>query len=91
MRSILEELWYGNVCPNIGNKEVTQETKDLMEYVQRHRTNLMKSFTDEQKETLEKLDDCYAELSDRNEREIFTRAFCLGAKIVFEIMNTNLT
>ena len=38
-------------------------------------------------EILEKFDDCYNELTDINEREIFTYAFTLGAKIVFEILS----
>ena len=35
---------------------------------------------------LEKFDDCYAELTDINEREIFMYAFRLGARMVMEIM-----
>ena len=90
MRSVLEDLWYGNVCPNSGCGEVSKETKELMEYVERHRKNLLESFTEKQKEIFEKLDDCYAELSDMNERKFFVQAFCLGAKIVFEIMTAEI-
>lgn len=32
MRSILEELWYGNVCPSSGCREGTKEVKELMGY-----------------------------------------------------------
>ena len=39
-----------------------------------------------EKEIFEKFDDCYAELTDINEREIFVYAFRLGAKIAIEIM-----
>ena len=39
----------------------------------------------EQKETLEKFDDCYAELTDINEREIFVYAFRLGMRIAIEV------
>lgn len=91
MRSVLEELWYGNICPNSGGGEVSKETKELMGYVQRHRTTLLESFTEKQKEVFERLDDCYAELSDMNERKFFVQAFCLGAKMVFEIMNAELS
>ena len=39
---------------------------------------------------LEKFDDCYAELTDINEREIFVYAFRLGARIAIDIMGLRL-
>ena len=87
MKSILEELWYGNVCPNIGCREATQESKALMKCIADHHDNLQATLTEKQKEMLEKFDDCYAELTDINEREIFVYAFRLGARIAIEVMN----
>ena len=87
MRSILEELWYGNVCPNTGCREATKEAKELMGYIADHHDNLQATLTDKQKEILEKFDDCYSELTDINEREIFVYAFRLGARIAIEVMN----
>ena len=58
-----------------------------MEYIADHHDNLLSTLNDQQKEILEKFDDCYNELTDINEREIFTYAFTLGAKIVFEILS----
>ncbi len=86
MRSILEELWYGNVCPSEGCRGVTKETKELMKYIAEHHKNLHATLTEKQKETLEKVDDCYAELTDINERDIFVYAFRLGAKMMLEVM-----
>ena len=86
MRSILEELFYGNICPNTDCKSQYKETKQLMGYIADHHDNLLSTLKDQQKEILEKFDDCYNELTDINEREIFTYAFTLGAKIVFEIL-----
>ena len=87
MKSILEELWYGNVCPSNDCREATKETKELMGYIADHHDSLRAMLTDKQKELLEKFDDCYAELTDINEREIFAYAFRLGAKIAIEVMN----
>ena len=86
MRNILEELWYGNICPNIGCRESTSLAKQLMGYIADHHDNLQATLTEEQKEVLEKFDDCYAELTDINEREIFAYAFRLGARIMLEVM-----
>ena len=87
MNSMLKELWYGNICPNGDCQKATPEAKELMKYIADHHDNLQASLTDKQKDVLEKFDDCYAELTSINEREIFTYAFCLGARIMMEIMN----
>ena len=57
-----------------------------MGYVATHHDTLRATLTDAQKEILEKLDDCSVELTEINEREIFTYAFRLGAKMMMEIM-----
>ena len=86
MKSILEELFYGNVCPNTDCRSTGKETKELMGYVADHHDTLLKELTDKQKEILEKFDDCYNELTDINEREIFVYAFRLGARIAIEAL-----
>ena len=90
MRSILEELWYGNVCPNTVCRAATKEAKELMGYIADHHDNLQATLADKQKEILEKFDDCYSELTDINEREIFVYAFRLGARIAIEVMNFSI-
>lgn len=87
MRSILEELWYGNICSNTGCREIRKEAKELMGYIADYHDNLQATLTDKQKEILEKFDDCYAELTDINEREIFMYAFRLGARITIKVVN----
>ena len=89
MKSILEELFYGNICPNTDCRSKDKETKELMGYVADHHDTLLKELTDNQKETLEKFDDCYNELTDINEREIFVYAFRLGARIAIEVLFPN--
>ena len=85
MQSVLEELWYGNICPNEGCRKTTPEVKELMGYIADHHDALLEKLTDKQKETLEKFDDCYAELTEINEREIFVYAFRLGMRIAIEV------
>lgn len=90
MRKIIEELWYGNIDPSVKCRELSKETKELMGYVARHHDDLNASLTDDQKAILEKFDDCYAELTDINERKIFVYAFRLGAKLAIEVMTDKL-
>ncbi len=85
MRSILEELFYGNICPNTDCRSQDNETKQLMEYIADHHDNLLSTLNNQQKELLEKFDDCYNELTDINERELFTYAFKLGARIMLAV------
>ncbi len=87
MKSMIKELWYGNVCPDMECREATTEAKELMGYVADHHDNLYSTLTEKQKEILERFDDCYAELTSINEREIFSYAFRLGARIAIEVMS----
>ena len=87
MRSILEELFYGNICPSTDCRRCDKETKQLMGYIADHHDNLFSTLNDQQKELLEKFDDCYNELTDINEREIFSYAFKLGARIMLEMLS----
>ena len=86
MRSILEELFYGNICPNTDCRSQDKETKQLMGYIADHHDNLLATLNDQQKEILEKFDDCYNELIDINEREIFSYAFKLGARLMLAVI-----
>ena len=85
MRPILEELFYGNICPNTDCRSTDKETKQLMGYIADHHDNLLSTLNEQQKEILEKFDDCYNELIDINERELFTYAFKLGARIMLAV------
>ena len=86
MRSILKELFYGNVCPNTDCRSTDKEVKELMGYIADHHSALNETLTDKQKEIFEKFNDCYDELTDINEREIFVYAFRLGARIAIEVL-----
>ena len=86
MKSILEELFYGNICPNTDCRSKGKETKELMGYIADHHSALNETLTDKQKEIFEKFNDCYDELTDINEREIFVYAFRLGMKIAIDVL-----
>ena len=45
MRSILQELWHGNICPQTDSRNNSLEMKQLMEYMARHHDD--KKFADE--------------------------------------------
>ena len=53
MRSIINELWHGNIIPQEDSRNNTKEMKELLGYMSRHHENVDKSFTYEQKEIFE--------------------------------------
>ena len=89
MRSILDELFYGNVCPSEDNWSCIEEVKELSGYISDRHDNLRASLTDEQREVLDNLNDCQTELEDIAERELFAYAFKLGMRIAFEVFCTD--
>ena len=84
--SVTKELWRGNICPQTDSRNNSPEMKELMEYMARHHDDLLKTLNDEQKAIFEKFDDCWSEYSSYAEEAIFTYAFKLGAKIMYEML-----
>ena len=87
MRSILQELWHGNICPQTDSRSNSIEMKELMEYMARHHDDLLKTMTDEQKEIFEKFDDCWSEYISLAEKAIFVYAFKLGGRLMLETLS----
>ena len=84
--SVINELWHGNICPQIDSRNNSPEMKELMEYMARHHDDLLKTMTDEQKEIFEKFDDCWSEYMSLAEAAIFEYAFKLGMQIAIETL-----
>ena len=85
MRSVINELWHGNIVPQEDSRNNSPEMKELIEYMARHHDDLLKTMTDEQKEIFEKFDDCWSEYSSYAEEAIFEYAFKLGARLTMEV------
>ena len=86
MKSILEEMWYGNVCPQSDSRNNSPEMKELMEYMARHHDDLKKTMSEEQIEIFEKFDD-WSEYASLAEKAIFVYAFRLGANVVLDVLS----
>ena len=85
MRSVINELWHGNIVPQEDSRNNSPEMKELIEYMARHHDDLLKTMTDEQREIFEKFDDCWSEYSSYAEEAIFEYAFKLGARLTMEV------
>ena len=88
--NILEELWYGNISPCEMDFKRGSKYSELLSYIVRHEEDLQKRLNDEEKEILEKFTECMGEMYGIAEREAFVRGFVLGARIIIEVMNTEI-
>ena len=86
MKSIIDELWYGNVSPMDDTQNNTEEMKELMSYIARHQEELMATLTDKQKAIFEKFDDCWSEYASKAQKAIFSYDFKLGARLTLETL-----
>ena len=84
MKSILAELWYGNIDPQVDATRDNKEVKNLLGLMMQNREKLCEKLNDEEKEILEKYDDCQIEMNSLIEREIFRYAVSLGMRLSFE-------
>ena len=82
MGNILEEFWYGNIEPMEQSTGRSREIKELPNLTGRNRDRLCDSMTVEQRETLEKYDDCVNEMHSIMELEIFSYVFRLGGRLM---------
>ena len=86
MKSIINELWHGNIIPQEDSRNNTKEMKELLGYMSRHHEDLEKSFTDEQKEVFERFHDCQSEYMSLGEAAIVKYAFKIGARMMHDVM-----
>ena len=84
MKSILEEFWYGNIDPQVDATSDNKEVKNLLALMMQNREKLCEKLNDEEKDILEKYDDCQIEMNSLIEREIFRYAVSLGMRLSFE-------
>ena len=87
MKSMIKELWHGNIIPQEDSRTNSKEMKELLGYMSRHHEDLEKSFTDEQKEIFEKLHDCWSEYASLAEEAIFAYAFKLGGRLMLDLID----
>lgn len=87
MENILESFWYGNINPQEQSTEKNPAIKELLRLMGRNRDRLHDSLTEEQREVLEKYDDCVNEMNSLIEAEIFAYAFRLGGRLMLATLS----
>ncbi len=84
MNKSIKELWHRNIIPQEDSHINTNEMKEPLGYMSRHRSDLEQSFNDKQTELFEKYYDCLIEYMSLSKAAIFEYAFKLGMQIAIE-------
>ena len=85
--NVLDELYYGNISPFERHTDRNPACRELQEFISRHMETLRKTLDADGRQTLEKLDACLSEFESMCEKDAFTEGFCLGARIMIEVMD----
>ncbi len=86
MKSMIEELWNGNIIPQEDGIFNNPEFKELLGYTARHCGDLEETLTEKQKELLEKMMDNRNEFDSLAEARVFAYGFKLRAKLMLEML-----
>lgn len=82
--NILEELYLGNIRPDVKFYGMDSQFAELARLRERNREKLIESLNDGEKETFEKFNDAQAEIDGITHYEKFTYGFRLGVLLTTE-------
>lgn len=88
MKSVLEELYYGNIRPFANRRAISEEKQKVLQKMEDYRNQLLGSMTPEQNHLLEEYESCASEITSQTECEIFIDGFRLGARFALELFET---
>lgn len=84
MKSVLEELYYGNIRPFATRRKDTLKTRELLNLVHKTRDQLYTTFTDTQKALFDHYESFWSDLTALAEKDVFTDGVRLGVQITVE-------
>ena len=86
MKSVLEELYYGNIRPFANRRDVSEEKQKVLQKMEDYRDRLLDSMTPEQKHLLEEYENRASKITSKTECEIFIDGFQLGMRLALELL-----
>ena len=86
LESILHELYYGNINPNENFFSRNSEYDKVVKTLCGNGEKLLKCLNAEEKEIFETFSKAQANLSETSIADRFVEGFCLGMRIVVEVM-----
>ena len=87
--NILEEFWYGNLDPAEYDASPSEEYRELIRLLSRNEEKLLATMTDAQKDLFSRYQDFVREFQAMAECLLFRNSFCLGARIMLAVVETD--
>jgi len=85
---ILDELYYGNIDLHVQHAQADAQLRKIQALLIQNEDKMCAMLNEEQKDWFERCKELGGELSELQEREMFTKGFCLAVRIMSEVMNT---
>ena len=82
--SMIEELFYGNICPCEKSLTRGSEYSHLLDLAVKNEEKLSELLSPQQKEMFEKVKECMTDMNNLLEKEAFIDGFRLGMKLMAE-------
>lgn len=86
---MIEELFYGNICPCDKHLTRGSEYSHLLDLVVKNEEKPSALLSPQQKEMFEKVKDCMTDMNNLLVKKAFIGGFRLGGKLVAEAIYTN--
>ncbi len=80
--NILEDLWYGQICPVAGEDYQNQEYRKLIELLDRHKKQMLPTLNQKQQEDLLKLEDLWEDMEQITQCTAFITGFRLAIQLM---------
>lgn len=90
MDNIINELYYGNICPVEQMGRLTPKARAILKRVHESEEKLEKSLNEQEKAILHSIQDDRLELDGIIGEERFREAFALGARLAIEVFTGEL-
>ena len=89
MEDLINEFYYGNICPVEQIGRPTPEEKEILKRIHENEEKLRATLDEKEKALLDMIkDDCLTVSGSMGERR-FCEAFSLGARLIVEILTTD--
>ena len=87
--TILEQIWYEELRPAEIIKPQSHQYKESLDVADESEKKLLHLLDDEGKELFHKYKDAWTDVYDMDGCDFFINGFCIGAKLMLEIMNND--
>ncbi len=86
--NILEDLYYGNIDLHIRRNQSDSQLRKIQALLIQNENKMRAMLDKDQTDWFERCKELGGELSELQEREMFTKGFCLAVRIMAEVMST---